>query len=340
MKKTVADFNLNGTKLVMMVWSRKRFFLLVGIIAFISSLAVSFLIHPKFQSTAVLLPAISTQPSKDIVVPNRVKGFIMFGEDEEVEHLLQVLSSETLTRTIVEKHNLFVHYSIERDSKHAWSKVATVYSKNISFSPTKFRSVKIQVLDTDPEYAALLANSIVEIADSLMRKTKQDMALRALPLFEEQYRFALSEIQRVEDSLSAVMKRGVLDLPYQAKELTGAYAAALTSGNSASAQRIKKEMESLGVSGGAFTRYLQEMLHVSQQMKDVKEALFIMRIEAAGEIPSQFVIDRAVPADKKAKPKRMTIALISTLSALFFTFFLLILIDFFNTMIDPEKGEE
>ena len=66
-----------------MVWSRKRFFLLVGIIAFISSLAVSFLIHPKFQSTAVLLPAISTQPSKDIVVPNRVKGFIMFGEDEE-----------------------------------------------------------------------------------------------------------------------------------------------------------------------------------------------------------------------------------------------------------------
>ncbi len=340
MEKSLHDFNLNGTNLVRMVWNRKKVFLIIGAVAFAASLVVSFLIHPQYQSTAILMPALSTQPSKDIVVPTRIKGITMFGEDEELEHLLQVLSSETLRRTMVIKHDLFKHYGIDPNDKHAWFKVNGTYAKNISFSPSKFRSVRIQVLDSHPENAAMLANSIVLIADSLMRKTKREVVLRALPLFEEQYQFALSEIQRVEDSLSAVMKRGVLDLPFQAKEYTSAYASALKSGDNASAQRIKKAMENLAESGGPFTRYLQEMEHTSQQLKEIKEALFIMRIEAAGEIPSQFVIDWAVPTDMKAKPKKSIIVIISTLSALFFAFFLFVLVDFFRKSINPIKGEE
>jgi uncharacterized protein involved in exopolysaccharide biosynthesis len=99
-------------------------------------------------------------------------------------------------------------------------------------------------------------------------------------------------------------------------------------------------MENLAESGGPFTRYLQEMEHTSQQLKEIKEALFIMRIEAAGEIPSQFVIDWAVPTDMKAKPKKSIIVIISTLSALFFAFFLFVLVDFFRKSINPVKGEE
>ena len=43
------------------------------------------------------------------------------------------------------------------------------------------------------------------------------------------------------------------------------------------------------------------------------------RLEEKKEVPSVVVLDRAVPAERKTKPKRMLIVLISTLSAAFLT---------------------
>jgi len=42
----------------------------------------------------------------------------------------------------------------------------------------------------------------------------------------------------------------------------------------------------------------------------------------------------------KAKPKKSVIVIISTLSALFFAFFLFVLVDFFRKSINPIKSEE
>jgi uncharacterized protein involved in exopolysaccharide biosynthesis len=63
--------------------------------------------------------------------------------------------------------------------------------------------------------------------------------------------------------------------------------------------------------------------------------LHILRAEAQGIIPSQFVIDWAYPADKKAKPKKLVIVVAATLSALFFSLFLFVLVDFFRRSINP-----
>jgi hypothetical protein len=335
MGKDLPDFNLNGTNLVQMVWQRRYIFLAVGVIAFFASLVVSFLITPQFKSTAVLIPSAATQASKDVFVASRAKGLTVFGDDEEVEHLLQVLSSETLRRHIVNKFNLFQHYGIDPNDRFAWHKVNTSFSSNISFSPSRYRSVRIEVLDESPEMAAKLANGIVEAADSLARETKKKVAQMALEMLEYHYQQTLGEAYRIDDSLTKVMKNGVLDLPYQAKEASKVYVEHLASANTSAAARVENYMAKLALDGARFTRYFNDVQYKSLQIKDMQENLHILRSEAQGKIPSQFVIDWAYPSDKKAKPKKMVIVITATLSAIFFAVFLFIIIDFFRKSINP-----
>lgn len=340
MDKQLPDFNLNGTSLVQMVWQRRWVFVLIGVVAFMVSLVVSFLITPQFKSTAILIPAASTQASKDVFVASRAKGITVFGDDEEVEHLLQVLSSETLRRHIIIKFNLFENYGINPSEKYAWHKVNSVYSRNISFRPSRYRSVRIEVLDNNPDMAARLANGIVIAADSLMRDTKRLVAQKALEVLEFHYQEALTEAYKMSDSLSYIMSKGVLNLPFQAKEITKVYAEALANASNSGASRLEKYMENLAQHGAAFTRYFNDVEYKSLQLKDMKEDLQILRAEAQGVIPSQFVIDWAYASDKKAKPKKLIIVVASTLSALFFSVFLFVLIDFFRKSINPPNLAE
>lgn len=335
MDKELPDFNLNGTNLVQMVWQRRMIFILVGFVAFAVSLVVSFLITPQFKSTAVLIPASSTQASKDVFVASRAKGLTMFGDDEEVEHLIQVLSSEGLRRHIINEFNLFDHYGINANENFAWHKVNSVYSSNISFRPSRYRSVMIEVYDNDPQMAAKLANAIVVAADSLTREAKRLVAQKALEVLEFHYQQTLAEAYRIDDSLSFVMSKGVLDLPYQAKEATRVYAEAIANSSPTAASNLMKYMDELATYGASYTRFFNDVQYKSMQIKDMQENLHILRAEAEGIIPSQFVIDWAYPADKKAKPKKLVVVVAATLSALFFSLFLFVLIDFFKRSINP-----
>ncbi len=335
MEKKLDDFNLNGTNLVRMVWEQRKLIIIIGIVAFVVSLIISFLITPQFKATAVLIPSAASQASKDVMVSSRVKGITVFGEENEPEHLLQVLTSETLRKETVLKLNLFQSYGIDPNHKHAWYEVNRIFSSNISFSPTKYQGVKIEVLDPSPEMAVKIVGTIVDLADSLMRNAKRDVAKKALSILEKQYVFAVAEAKAIDDSLAIVMKMGAIDLPYQAKELEQAYAQALLKGDENAARRLEKAKAKLAQAGATFTRLRYDIQNKSIQMGKMTEDLHILKIEAAGEIPSQFVIDKGIKPDKKSYPKKMIIVIVSTLAAVFFSIFLILLVDFFRKSINP-----
>ena len=50
MEKKLDDFNLNGTNLVRMVWEQRKLIIIIGIVAFVVSLIISFLITPQFNT--------------------------------------------------------------------------------------------------------------------------------------------------------------------------------------------------------------------------------------------------------------------------------------------------
>ncbi len=337
MEKQQTDFNLNGTALVQSVWKRKYILLGITVVALVVSLVISFLITPMYKSSAILIPSSASQASKDMFVSTRSDGITVFGEDEEVEHLLQILSSETLRDIVIDKENLYNYYGVNPQGSHALFKIHGIFSSNVSSSRTHYRTVKVTAFDSNPAKAAQIANTTITVADSLMRSIKGELAHKAYETAKEQYQKALNEFYQLTDSMSLVMSKGVLDLPNQAKEVTKAYAEALSSGKTDAAKRIKSYMEELSLHGAQFTRYAFTIENKSKHIVGMEEGLHFLAIEAEGEVPSFFVVDRATPSDKKAKPKKAVIVVVSTLSALFFAVFISIFIDFFRHSILHKK---
>jgi uncharacterized protein involved in exopolysaccharide biosynthesis len=183
-------------------------------------------------------------------------------------------------------------------------------------------------MDPSPQIAAKIANTIVDVSDSIMRSIKAQIAQQALIALEEQYKVAEQEMSQLEDSLKFVMGNGVISLKVQTEELYRAYAKAVVDNNKNGMLALEQKMEPLKKYGSKYEKFIEEIQFMASHIIDLKGSLKVLRVEASKSIPSQFVVDRAIVSDKKVSPKKSVVVLASTLSAFFFALFLLVVFGF------------
>jgi len=328
MESPKPDFNLNSTNLIDLVWSKRKLLLIIGIAAIFVSTVASFMITPKFKASAIIYPPIDNQVSKELIAPSMQAGLTVFGESKEVEQMLQVLSSNTLRDIVIKKLNLMAIWGVDPNENFAISKVNGIYNDNIRFRPTQYMSVEVEVMEPSPELAAKIANTIVVLQDSLMRAIKSQVASKGLLVIQEQYNQALLEMKALEDSMAKTMKNGVFNVEAQTKGFYDEYAKAIAANQSNAIKALEKKMEPLKKFGGKNVRYKEEILNKAIQITDLNTSLKTMQIEAAQAVPSQFVVDYASVPDKKAYPKKSIIIILSTLSALLFGIFAIVISEF------------
>ncbi len=333
MESSKSDFNLNSTNLIDLVWSKRKLLLIIGIVAIIVSTVASFMITPKFKAVATIYPPIDNQVSKELMAPSMQAGLTVFGESKEVEQMLQVLSSNTLRDLVIKKLNLMAIWGVDPNEKYAISKVNGIYNDNIRFRPTQYMSVEVEVYDPYPELAAKVANTIVVLQDSLMRAIKSQVTSKGLIVLKEQYQQALNEMKALEDSMTNTMVNGVFNVEAQTKGIFDEYAKAVASGQNNAIKALEKRMEPLKKYGGKNVRFKEEILNKAEQITELNTSLRTMQIEAAQEVPSQFVVDYASVPDKKAYPMKSIIIIVSTLSALLFGIFAIVISDFLKPRI-------
>ena len=327
MEQSNKEFSLNSTQIITFLWEKRKLIIIVTAIAFVVSMAVSFLIPERFKASAVVYPARANQQSKDVFSTTLQRGLTIFGEDDEAEQLLQILSSETLRDIVIRKHHLVENWGIDPSDRYARTKVYGIYGDIVSFRPTQYQSVRIDVEDFAPESSAAIANTIVSVADSLMRAAKAQVTTKALEALKVQYEEGLKEMSSLEDSLTAIMQNGVINFEGQTDRYHKAYAEALVNGNRSIADAIAKKVAEIAPYGSKYIRYNEEieyMVHLSEMRENLK----VLRLEASQVIPSQFVIDWASVPDKKTYPKKSIVIVVSTMSAFFFLVFLLIIAEF------------
>ena len=88
-------------------------------------------------------------------------------------------------------------------------------------------SVKIEVLDKDPKYAADIANEIARMYDEVRNRMLKKVALQGLEIVEDQFNELSSEISKMEDTLNIIRSMGVQDYETQVEVLSDQYGAAL-----------------------------------------------------------------------------------------------------------------
>ncbi|MCR5036995.1 MAG: hypothetical protein K6A73_06690 [Bacteroidales bacterium] len=123
------------------------------------------------------------------------------GEEAQTEQMMQILNSGIIRDAIIKEFDLLNHYGIKENCEHKQYKLYKAYDNNIKIRRTEYNSVKIVVFDTDPEYAANIANEIAVLFDKTMSDMQQEIASKALEIIEKEYNNTKDRIMNLEDSL-------------------------------------------------------------------------------------------------------------------------------------------
>lgn len=308
------EFSFETSNLILYIWKRKIPLILITLGAAIISTLISFTITPKFRSSVVLFPASESPVSKSLLEANfqdRV-GILGFGDEDQLERILQVLHSDDIRDNVIETYDLMDHYEIDPDGAFPLTKLYGEYSSNIKFKRTEYNSIVIEVMDKDPQMAADIANDIAAQIDSTMNRMKRDRALKALKLVEDEYLASARLARLYNDSLSMIHKDGVLSMDAQIERLTEAYGLALVENNTHGAQAIQDKIDKFSEFSAKFV-YFWSMWSTERARH---QNLTVKYIEAKAEaellLSNVFVLDKAYKAEKKAYPKKSIIVMVAT----------------------------
>jgi LPS O-antigen subunit length determinant protein (WzzB/FepE family) len=316
------DLNLNNERdnLFHFIWQNKKPLLIFAGAAFVISVIISFLITPLYLSSAIVFPAASGNVS--FSEQRNVKAAAMdFGEEEQAEQLVQILQSARIKERIVKKYNLFEHYNIDPKESNRNYKLTQEYNDHISFTRTRYGSIQIDVLDKDPKQAAKIANDIVDLIDIVKNEMINE---RTKPAFEINKR-KLIQLKNEMDSISNVMtdlsSKGVAPLKMRSNLIP----ALVDSKNPEEKAEIQRKIDvniKYGPIYDALEIRIEEMI---VKMEEFRVSYEQAESDANSNFTHKFIVEKAEVADRKEKPKRMIIVLVSVVSGFIFgVFFLLI----------------
>jgi uncharacterized protein involved in exopolysaccharide biosynthesis len=317
-KNVKAKSDFNSLNVLYFIYKWRKPLILVGIAAFILSSIAALTIKEKYKSTVILFPATTNSISKALLTENNVKqeDVLQFGEEEEAEQMLQILNSDEIRTKVCEKYNLMAHYGIDSTDKFKRTKLYDEFQSNISFKRTEYMSVKIEVMDGDPELASVIANDIAALHDSTKIRIQRDRALRSLKIVEQEYFQKVQDVKRGIDSMKIINSYGIYDYESQSEVTSEQYAIAMSKGDQRAMKLLEQQLKIIGEYGGAYVSLRENLYMQRKQLNLLKTKYEEVKVDATEVLPQKFVVSHAFPAEKKSYPVRWIIVVVSTFATL------------------------
>ena len=306
--------------LIQFIWINRKKLMLFTFTAAVISGVVAFIMTPLYLSTAVVFPAATSSVS--FSEQRNAKAAAMdFGEEEQAEQLVQILQSSRIRDKVVSEFELMKHYEIDSKGANKYFKLNEAYNNHISFNRTRFGSIRIDVLDENPALAAKIANKIVDLIDTVKNEM---IAERTVPAFKVNER-KLAQMKRDRDAilrkLDSLADLGVIALDVR----SNLFQAYVDSKNPEDRAELKKKID-VNMKYGAMYDGLEYMRNEKiVKIEDFNISYEQAESDANAKFNHKFIVERAVKADKKEKPKRSVIILVSTVAAFFIGLFSLLL---------------
>lgn len=313
--------------LILFIWKKRKPLLTVTAIAAVLSLIAAMLMKPLFLSTAIVFPAATSSVSFS-EQRNAKASSMDFGEEEQAEQLVQILQSSRIRDRVIHQFGLMEHYRIDSTDDNKYFKLMKEYEGHISFVRTRYGSISIDVLDEKPELAAEIANKIVDLIDSVKNSM---IAERTIPAFEINKRkrdLLDQDLKTILTQLDTLADKGVVSLEGRSNLFT-----AFVQAKSGQDRDFLKKQIDVNLKYGAKFDGLEQM----RDEKIIKLEKFLDSYEQAESdaytnFSHKFIVERAVVADKKDKPKRMIIVLLATMGSFIFMVFLLLINERFKEL--------
>jgi hypothetical protein len=255
---------------------------------------------------------------------------MMMGDADDCEKLMQIFLTDNLKMRVADRFDLWKKWKI-KDTILRYHYLKQKWDDMITIKRTEYNSIKIEVYDYTASDAAKVANGITDFADTIRYHMNREVAAKVVGIVKEEYDNTLLRMKELEDSLFILRQKGVLHYKEQVKAYSKEYAKALAKNDMAAVNRLQPTMDTLKKYGSAYMNIKDNLDKYGAKYPDIKMKYDEALVNYNSIIPLKFVVEKALPNEYKARPKRLMYLLITVLAANFFgLFYLLFRERFFN----------
>lgn len=303
-------FNL--VEFIKLVLRWRKAVMIVCAIATVGAIVISdpHIMKPYYKSQAIFYPVNPNLSSaQNMYGTSSEQPF--YGTNEDVDKMMSVTTSAPLKLYLVQKFKLFQHYDIDSASSSIpMTKVIKELDDNFSAIVNSRSAIEVTVFDHDKQFAADMANEIVKWVNEQSTQLLNANKTQILSLYETKVKEKEKQVNMLNDSLINMKDR------YHFSSNIGGLQAMTNApgGNSRDYQIAMQSIKLLEEKSRAALKDLNTSLGAYEQYKS----------SISNSVPSIFLMERATPAEKKAKPVRWQIAV----GAMLLSFFLTVLIAF------------
>ena len=300
------DNNFNNLSLVQLILKWKWHIIIITVAAAICGavFSSSAFITPLYKSEAVAYPANITP----------------YSEESETEQMLQIINSQSIMDSIIEKYDLWTDYKIDKNYKYGKTYMINEYHSKIKVSKTPYEAVSITVSDKDPFVACNIAKDILNFYDKKVYNLHNQKVSEVLALYERMLNHKQHDIDSLKQKMSEIgTQYGITDFSAQSREVTRGFI-----NGSNKAADLKDNLEIYGPDViDLYTKIQAEgNTYVGLKVDYEKEQRFYN-----SELTYSNIITEPFPADKKSFPVRWVIVALSGLGAFLLSILVIFIIE-------------
>jgi tyrosine-protein kinase Etk/Wzc len=329
-------------------------------------------ISPKwYKSTATVFPAEETSMFPGLGGLSGLTSALgagralssLTGRGSELDRYMAILKSETALTRVIDRFDLTKVYEI---TSYPREKTMKALLSNTEFEIADEGNLGITVYDKDPQRAADMANYFVEVLNEINSRMQATNAKANREFIEQRVEKCQNDLRAAEDTLKKFQQvSGMIIVPDQS-----------TSGISAVAElyatKARKEVEAgilqqtVGPDNPLFRQTQVELEQISKKVSEIpalgigslrlyrgvaiqqKILEFILplyeqaKVEEKRNTPSVIVLDHAQVAERKAKPKILSYALLAFVISMVLSVFIIFLWEGVSRLraVQPERFDQ
>jgi len=266
------------------------------IIVFIVSIAIGIFISspivltPLFKSEAVVYPV----------------NIFAYSDESETEQMLQIMRSNDIKIHMLDAFKLDGHYKLKKNTPGFMTNFLNIYNNRVSINKTEYEAVSISVLDTDPELAKKMTDSIISFYNQkvalLLRAKQYEMVIISATQMNEKK----AEVDSLQNLLKKWNKEfGIIDVKAQIWGIANAGGGQ----NSILLENLKeKGIDYKSTDSLLFSSRKEYLAHKGVYEKSLTEY--------KKDISYSQIVSNPIIADKKAFPVRWIIITITVLATM------------------------
>lgn len=318
--------NISSKDLILKIIKWRKTFLWITLVTIVVTGVIVFLMPKQYKSTAILFPARQFSVSKLVIEANagNQEDYMMIGDADDCEKLMQLLTSDALKLKVADAFNLWKRWKI-KDTVFAYHYLKIKWNDMVTIKRTEYNSVKVEVHDYTANGAAQIANGISDYCDSVRHEMNRKVSGEVVKIVKQEYENTLLRMKELEDSLQTLRRLGVMHYKEQVKAFSKSYAKALEKNDVGAMKRLETQMDTLKKYGSAYQNIKDNLDKYGAKYPDIKMKYDEALVNYNTMIPNKFVVEKARPNEYKAKPKRLIILGITVLAANLMGLFFLLL---------------